>query len=88
MEDRLEEIKNAYAVEAAEYSDVFKYSHLGWLISEVERLRHERADVIEELARRYRGMFANPRSEPATTAVFREAQQLADRRMRRACNDV
>jgi hypothetical protein len=79
--DRLENIK-------ARYPRLDIRSDTGWLIAEVERLRQERTDVIEELARRYRGMFANPKSEPATTAVFREAQQLADRRMRRALNDV
>lgn len=63
-------------------------SPLRWLVSEVDRLRQERADVIEELARRYGGMFASPMSEPATTKVFQEAQQLANRRLRRLRNDV
>lgn len=75
--DRLENIK-------ARYPRLDIRSDTGWLIAEVERLRHERADVIEELAK----VLANPRSEPVTTEGVREAQQLAARRMRRACNDV
>ena len=63
-------------------------SPLRWLVSEVDRLRQERADVVEELARRYGGIFASPVSEPATTKVFQEAQQLAKRRLRRLRNDV
>lgn len=39
MPDRLEEIKNAYAVDAATYPAPFKQSHIGWLVAEVERLR-------------------------------------------------
>lgn len=58
-------------------------SPLRWLVGEVDRLRQERADVVEELARRYGGMFASPMSEPATTKVFQEARQLADQRLRK-----
>jgi hypothetical protein len=85
MTDRLPDIKQLYDMElAADDSN----SPAVWLIKEVERLRAERAEVIEELARRYGGMFASPGSEPSTTEVFKEAQQLAQRRVRRARNDV
>jgi hypothetical protein len=81
MVDRLENIK-------AKHPRLHAESDTGWLIAEVERLRVERANVIEELARRYGGVFASPGSEPSTTEVFREAQQFAQRQIRRARNDV
>lgn len=37
--DRLEEIKNIYAVDSTMYAEAFKRSHIGWLLGEVERLR-------------------------------------------------
>ena len=85
--DRFPDIKRQVAEldAAGRLSDT---SALRWLVGEVDQLRQERADVIEELARRYGGMFANPVSEPATTKVFQEAQQLANRRLRRLRNNV
>jgi hypothetical protein len=85
MTDRLAEIKQLYDMELAVENP---NSPAVWLIKEVERLRAERTEVIEELARRYGGMFASPGSEPSTTEVFREAQQLAQQRVRKARNGV
>lgn len=81
MPDRLEEIKNAYAVDATTQPDAFKQSHIGWLIAEVERLREARISDLEEVVRfgKHYGATEHVRHSKGTPAdkVIWKAHKLA-----------